>query len=111
MISDQQAALFGYDCRAPGQAACTHGTASFVNVVAGYTAPPPGRTKTYLAWELDGVPTYSLEADTTVTGAVIRWMQEQIVPLGDGATVTVRDSSAGSPSRRVAAGSGSSRRT
>jgi len=78
MISDQQGALFGYDCRAPGQAACTHGTASFVNVVAGQRIPPPTRTKTYLAWELGGVPTYSLEADTTVTGAVIRWMQEQM---------------------------------
>lgn len=78
MIADQQAALFGYDCRAPGQAACTHGTASFVNVCAGTTAPPQGRAKTYLAWELDGAPTYSLEADTTVTGAVIRWMQEQM---------------------------------
>lgn len=78
MISDQQAALFGYDCRLAGQAACTHGTASFVNVCAGSQAPPPSRAKTYLAWELDGSPTYSLEADTTVTGAVIRWMQEQM---------------------------------
>jgi glycerol kinase len=78
MISDQQAALFGYDCRAAGQAACTHGTASFVNVAAGSELPKPGSTKIYLAWELDGVPGYSLEADTTVTGAVIRWMQEQM---------------------------------
>jgi glycerol kinase len=78
MISDQQAALFGYDCRAPGQAACTHGTASFVNVAAGSTLPAPGHTKIYLAWELGGAPNYSLEADTTVTGAVIRWMQEQM---------------------------------
>jgi glycerol kinase len=78
MISDQQAALFGYDCRLPAQAACTHGTASFVNVCAGPVAPPPGRTKIYLAWELEGVATYSLEADTTVTGAVIRWMQEHM---------------------------------
>ncbi len=78
MISDQQAALFGYDCRMPGQAACTHGTASFLNVCAGSTLPPPSRAKTYLGWELDGVPAYTLEADTTVTGAVIRWMQEQM---------------------------------
>lgn len=77
-ISDQQGALFGYDCRARGQAACTHGTASFVNVAAGHTLPPPGRTKRYLAWELEGLASYSLEADTTVTGAVIRWMQEQM---------------------------------
>jgi glycerol kinase len=78
MISDQQAALFGYDCRSPGQAACTHGTASFINVCAGASVPPPCRAKIYLAWQLDDVTTYSLEADTTVSGAVVRWMQEQM---------------------------------
>lgn len=78
LIADQQAALFGYDCRAVGQAACTHGTASFINVVAGPLAPPQGVCKTYLAWELAGAPTYSLEADLTVTGAVVRWMQQQM---------------------------------
>lgn len=78
MISDQQAALFGYDCRTPGMAACTHGTASFLNMCAGHDLPAPSRTKTYRAWELDDQPTFSLEADTTVTGAVVRWMQEQM---------------------------------
>lgn len=76
MISDQQAALFGYDCRAPGEAVATHGTASFVNVVAGPIAPPQGICKTYLAWELNGVPTYALEADMTVTGAAVRWLAQ-----------------------------------
>jgi glycerol kinase len=76
MITDQQAALFGYDCRLPGQAAATHGTASFVNVVAGSLAPPQGVCKVYLAWELAQTPAYALEADLTVTGAAARWMQE-----------------------------------
>jgi len=78
MITDQQGSVFGYDCRNPGQAVCTHGTASFVHVVAGQTIPPQGLAKVYLAWELDGVATYAIEADTTVTGAAIRWMQEQM---------------------------------
>ncbi len=78
LIADQQAALFGYDCRAVGQAACTHGTASFINVAVGPYAPPQGICKTYLAWELSGRPGYSLEADLTVTGAVVNWMQEQM---------------------------------
>jgi glycerol kinase len=76
MITDQQAALFGYDCRRRGAAAATHGTASFVNVVAGPEAPPQGICKTYLAWELDGCPAYSLEADMTVTGAAVRWLTQ-----------------------------------
>lgn len=78
MITDQQGSVFGYDCRHPGAAVCTHGTASFVHVVAGSTIPPQGIAKVYLAWELAGVATYAIEADTTVTGAAIRWMQEQM---------------------------------
>lgn len=76
MITDQQAALFGYDCRKRGEAAATHGTASFVNVVAGPEAPPQGICKTYLAWEIGGCPAYSLEADMTVTGAAVRWLTQ-----------------------------------
>lgn len=74
LIADQQAALFGYDCRRRGEAAATHGTASFVNVVAGPEAPPQGICKTYLAWELGGEPAFALEADMTVTGAAVRWL-------------------------------------
>jgi len=76
MITDQQAALFGYDCRERGMAAATHGTASFINVVAGPIAPPQGVCKTYLAWEVAGASAYSLEADMTVTGAAVRWLQQ-----------------------------------
>lgn len=76
LITDQQAALFGYDCRQRGEAAATHGTASFVNVVAGPVAPPQGVCKTYLAWELAGQPAYTLEADMTVTGAAVRWLSQ-----------------------------------
>ena len=76
MITDQQAALFGYDCHRRGEAAATHGTASFVNVVAGRQAPPQGVSKTYLAWELGGEPAYTLEADMTVTGAAVRWLTQ-----------------------------------
>ena len=76
MMTDQQAALFGYDCRTPGQAVATHGTASFVNVVVGTSPPPQGICKTYLAWEIDGVATYALEADMTTTGAAANWLRE-----------------------------------
>ena len=76
MIADQQAALFGYDCRAVGNAECTHGTASFVDVCLGDAAPVLDTMKVYLAWLLDDRPTYCLEADTTVTGAGVRWMRE-----------------------------------
>lgn len=92
MIGDQQAALFGYDCRHPGDAECTHGTASFVDVCLGDFAPDQEKINVYIAWALPAVQpnrplnlsnggappafTYCLEADTAVTGAAIRWMRE-----------------------------------
>lgn len=84
MIGDQQAALFGHGCRAAGQAECTHGTATFVNVVAGHTPPDLDSLNVYHAWTLPDNHqssavnhTYCLEADTTVTGAAVRWMLER----------------------------------
>jgi glycerol kinase len=76
MIADQQGALFGYDCRRAGDAEATHGTASFVNVCLGDAVPELDTIKVYLAWLLDERPTYCLEADTTVTGAAVRWLRE-----------------------------------
>ena len=76
MIADQQGALFGYDCRRMGDAECTHGTASYINVCLGDSAPQLDTIKVYLAWLLNEKPTYCLEADTTVTGAAVRWLKE-----------------------------------
>ncbi|NTU63150.1 MAG: carbohydrate kinase, partial [Chloroflexi bacterium] len=76
MIGDQQAALFGHGCRHAGHAECTHGTASFVNVVAGDTPPELDNINVYHAWSLPA-HTYCLEADTTVTGAALRWMLQR----------------------------------
>ncbi len=76
-IGNEQAALFGHDCRQPGDAECTHGTASFVDVCLGDEAPLQEKLNIYYAWHLGDRPTYCLEADTTVSGAAIRWMKEQ----------------------------------
>jgi glycerol kinase len=81
MLGDQQAALFGHGCRLPGQAECTHGTVSFVDVVAGDTPPDMEGINVYHAWSLpvDGSlrHTYCLEADTTASGAAARWLATQ----------------------------------
>lgn len=81
LIGNEQAALFGHQCYHPGDAECSHGTASFVDVVAGPHAPEQEKLNVYHAWSLPqsrGVThTFCLEADTTVTGAAIRWMREQ----------------------------------
>jgi glycerol kinase len=77
-IGDQQSALFGYDCRRPGEAECTHGTATFVDVFVGEHAPDQEQVNVYFAWDLGDRPTYCLEADATVSGAAIRWMRENL---------------------------------
>ena len=92
MIGDQQAALFGYDCRRPGETECTHGTASFINVCTGSEAPYCADViNTYFAWSLathhphairrdprsEIAHTYCLEARTAATGSAIRWMMKQ----------------------------------
>ncbi len=90
MLADQQAALFGYDCRRPGDAECTHGTATYVDVCVGDVAPSAARMQSYYAWVLPGdgpaAPlrrTYCIEADATVTGAVIGWLRETARLLDD----------------------------
>jgi glycerol kinase len=77
MLGDQQAALFGFDCRRPGDAECTHGTASFVNVCLGAQAPDWSQFNIYYGWVLDDQPTYCLEARTTATGSVLRWLRDE----------------------------------
>ncbi len=81
MLGDQQAALFGHGCRLPGQAECTHGTVSFVDVVAGDAPPELDGINVYHAWSLpteDGLRhAYCLEADTTTSGAAARWLATQ----------------------------------
>lgn len=78
MIGDQQAALFGQGCHRPGQAECTHGTASYIKVFSGSQAPIQNNIDVLCAWELAQTPTYCLEAATTVNGAAIRWMRDQL---------------------------------
>lgn len=81
MLGDQQAALFGHGARTAGQAECTHGTVTFVDVVAGDTPPELEGINVYHAWTLptaDGLRhTYCLEADTTTSGAAARWLATQ----------------------------------
>ena len=77
MAGDQQAALFGQACLAPGDAKNTYGTGSFVLLNSGTEAPEPtdGLLGT-IAWGLDGETTYALEASVFVTGAAVQWLRD-----------------------------------
>ncbi len=78
VAGDQQAALFGQACTAPGMAKNTYGTGSFVLLNTGSQRPAPveGMLST-IAWQLgDGSVCYALEGSVFVTGAAIQWLRD-----------------------------------
>ncbi len=78
VAGDQQAALFGQACTAPGMAKNTYGTGSFVLLNVGDTCPPPAAGMlTTIAWTLaDGTVAYALEGSIFSTGSAIQWLRD-----------------------------------
>ena len=78
VAGDQQAALFGQACFAPGSAKNTYGTGSFVLLNVGAECPPPAEGMlTTVAWTLaDGSTAYALEGAIFVTGAAVQWLRD-----------------------------------
>ena len=76
---DQQAALFGQACFAPGDAKVTYGTGAFLLMNTG-SAPIFSKNGlvTTIAWGLNGTVTYALEGSIFVAGAAIQWLRDQL---------------------------------
>ena len=76
---DQQAALFGQTCFAPGDSKCTYGTGAFLLM---NTGNKPILSKnglvTTIAWGLNGEVTYALEGSIFVAGAAIQWLRDEL---------------------------------
>ena len=76
---DQQAALFGQTCFAPGDSKVTYGTGAFLLM---NTGEKPIFSKnglvTTIAWGLDGKVTYALEGSIFVAGAAIQWLRDEL---------------------------------
>ncbi len=74
---DQQAALFGQACFAPGDAKCTYGTGAFLLVNTG-TTPVPSKSGlvTTVAWTLGGQTSYALEGSAFIAGAAVQWLRD-----------------------------------
>ena len=76
---DQQAALFGQTCFAPGEAKNTYGTGCFLLM---NTGEQPIYSKhglvTTIAWGLDGTVQYALEGSIFVAGASIQWLRDEM---------------------------------
>ena len=76
---DQQAALFGQACFAPGQAKNTYGTGCFLLMNTGETPVfSHSGLVTTVAWGLDGRVNYALEGSIFVAGAAIQWLRDEM---------------------------------
>lgn len=79
VLGDSHAALYGNHCTEPGQTKVTYGTGSSVMMNAGPRRPPARRgLVTSLAWGMDGRVDYVLEGNINYTGAVIKWLTEDV---------------------------------
>ena len=89
VAGDQQAALFGQACFAPGMTKNTYGTGSFVLMNVGPVCPEPAEgLLTTVAWTLaDGSTAYALEGAIFVTGAAIQWLRDGLRLISDAAEV------------------------
>jgi len=77
VLGDQQAALFGQGCFAPGMLKCTLGTGSFLLVNAGTNAPtPPAGILSTIAWTIGETTTYALEGSVFIAGAAVQWLRD-----------------------------------
>lgn len=76
---DQQAALFGQTCFAPGEAKNTYGTGCFLLMNTG-RSPVFSRNGlvTTIAWGLDGQVNYALEGSVFSAGSAVQWLRDEM---------------------------------
>jgi len=79
IAGDQQAALFGQACLAPGLAKNTYGTGCFLLLNTGRTAVASRcNLVSTVAWKLRGVTEYALEGSVFIGGAVVQWLRDEL---------------------------------
>jgi glycerol kinase len=77
IAGDQQAALFGQMCLAPGLTKNTYGTGCFLLQNTGETpVPSKNRLVTTVAWQVGGKTHYALEGSVFIGGAVVQWLRD-----------------------------------
>ncbi|MBT3189724.1 MAG: glycerol kinase GlpK [Anaerolineae bacterium] len=80
ILGDQQAAMFGQTCYAPGEAKNTYGTGCFMLLNTGET---PVTSKngllTTLCYKVGNQPAvYALEGSIAITGALVQWLRDNL---------------------------------
>ncbi len=79
IAGDQQAALIGQACFAPGMVKSTYGTGCFALLNTGGTpVASKNRLLTTIAYQLEGTRCYALEGSIFVAGAAVQWLRDSL---------------------------------
>jgi glycerol kinase len=77
VAGDQQAALYGQACFAPGEGKCTYGTGAFYLLHTGSEAvASKHKLLTTVAAMTDAKPKYALEGAVFIAGAAVQWLRD-----------------------------------
>ncbi|MBB4658060.1 glycerol kinase GlpK [Parvularcula dongshanensis] len=102
IAGDQQAALIGQACLAPGMIKSTYGTGCFVVLNTGGSPVRSGhRLLTTVAYRLGGKPTFAVEGSIFVAGAAVQWLRDGLGVLDHAAETEALAAQAKADSRVV----------
>ena len=77
IAGDQQAALFGQRCTAPGMTKNTYGTGCFMLQNTGrHAVSSANQLVTTVAWKIAKTTEYALEGSVFIGGAVVQWLRD-----------------------------------
>jgi glycerol kinase len=86
IAGDQQAALVGQACFAPGMAKSTYGTGCFLLLNTGDTpVDSANRMLTTAAYRIGGRMAYAMEGSIFIAGAAVKWLRDGLRVIGDAA--------------------------
>jgi glycerol kinase len=82
MAGDQQSALIGQACFAPGMVKSTYGTGCFMLMNTGTARASANRLLTTPGYEIGGDRAYALEGSIFVAGAAVKWLRDKVGIIG-----------------------------
>ena len=88
VAGDQQAAMFGQACFAPGDVKSTYGTGCFALVNTGQVAPrSENRLLATAAYRAGGKTAYAIEGSIFIAGAVVQWLRDALHVIRDSSEI------------------------
>lgn len=89
VLGDQQAAMVGQVCLAPGEAKNTYGTGNFLLLNTGkeLVRSENGLLSTVCYKFGDDDPVYALEGSIAVTGSAVQWLRDQLGIISDASEI------------------------